>query len=188
MNRFHDYQNATSGAGEEDRDDFRFVYMGPAGSWTPFHRDVFRSHSWSANLTGRKLWLMFPPAAEPCLVSQHGGCVYDVLAAMAAVLGEADGTNDKETETAMKRFHAEFPRFREALPLCRVVWQNAGQVIFVPSVRSLQPLPELISLLQGWFHQVINVEDVVSINHNWGNGLNLPRMWAHLRSEREAVV
>ncbi|KAL5005695.1 hypothetical protein ScPMuIL_016853 [Solemya velum] len=27
-------------------DDYRFVYMGPKGSWTPFHADVFRSHSW----------------------------------------------------------------------------------------------------------------------------------------------
>ncbi|KAK7835162.1 jmjc domain-containing protein 4 [Quercus suber] len=29
--------------------DYRFVYMGAKGSWTPLHADVFRSYSWSAN-------------------------------------------------------------------------------------------------------------------------------------------
>lgn len=35
--------------------DYRFVYLGPAGSWTPLHADVLRSYSWSANVAGRKL-------------------------------------------------------------------------------------------------------------------------------------
>ncbi|XP_075736888.1 2-oxoglutarate and iron-dependent oxygenase JMJD4 isoform X2 [Rhipicephalus microplus] len=43
------------------KDDFRFVYMGPKGSWTPLHTDVFKSFSWSANICGRKLWYLFPP-------------------------------------------------------------------------------------------------------------------------------
>lgn len=34
--------------------DYRFVYVGPAGSWTPLHSDVLRSYSWSANVGGRK--------------------------------------------------------------------------------------------------------------------------------------
>ncbi len=36
--------------------DYRFVYMGPAGSWTPCHADVLRSYSWSVNVCGRKRW------------------------------------------------------------------------------------------------------------------------------------
>ncbi|XP_078681566.1 2-oxoglutarate and iron-dependent oxygenase JMJD4-like isoform X2 [Branchiostoma floridae x Branchiostoma belcheri] len=45
-------------------DDYRFVYMGPKGSWTPLHADVFHSYSWSANICGRKQWLFFPPGQE----------------------------------------------------------------------------------------------------------------------------
>lgn len=41
--------------------DYRFVYMGPAGSWTPCHADVLRSYSWSANVCGRKRWRLLPP-------------------------------------------------------------------------------------------------------------------------------
>lgn len=28
---------------------------------TPFHADVFRSFSWSANICGRKKWIFYPP-------------------------------------------------------------------------------------------------------------------------------
>jgi hypothetical protein len=43
-------------------DDYRFVYLGPAGSWMPLHVDVLRSYSWSANVCGRKHWVLFPPS------------------------------------------------------------------------------------------------------------------------------
>lgn len=43
----------------------RFVYAGRAGTWTPLHCDVFSSYSWSANVCGRKEWLLFPPDAAP---------------------------------------------------------------------------------------------------------------------------
>jgi hypothetical protein len=34
-------------------DDYRFCYMGPAGSWTPLHHDVLRSYSGSVALSLR---------------------------------------------------------------------------------------------------------------------------------------
>ena len=39
-------------------DDFRFVYIGRGGSWTPLHHDVLNSYSWSANVCGTKRWLL----------------------------------------------------------------------------------------------------------------------------------
>lgn len=56
--------------------DFRFVYAGPAGTFTPLHRDVYGSYSWSANVVGRKLWWLFPPGREPR--DKHGDLVFDV--------------------------------------------------------------------------------------------------------------
>ena len=41
--------------------DYRFVYCGPRGSWTPLHADVLRSFSWSANVAGAKRWLLLAP-------------------------------------------------------------------------------------------------------------------------------
>ena len=46
-----------------------------------------------------------------------------------------------------------------------VVVQNSGETIFVPS---------------GWFHQVRNLEDTISINHNWINEASIQNTWKHL--------
>ncbi|GAY47341.1 hypothetical protein CUMW_103860 [Citrus unshiu] len=100
--------------------DYRFVYMGAKGSWTPLHADVFRSYSWSANVNLK-------------------GCVYNIF--------------DDVSET-------DFPGFKKTLWLeCT---QEQNEIIFVPS---------------GWYHQVHNLEDTISINHNWFNGYNLSWVW-----------
>ncbi|XP_032951685.1 2-oxoglutarate and iron-dependent oxygenase JMJD4 isoform X2 [Rhinolophus ferrumequinum] len=63
-----------------DVDDYRFIYMGPAGTWSPFHADIFRSFSWSVNICGRKKWFFFPPGQEETLRDCHGSLPYDVTA------------------------------------------------------------------------------------------------------------
>ncbi|KAL9958455.1 hypothetical protein ACROYT_G035470 [Oculina patagonica] len=133
-------------------DDYRFVYMGPKGSWTPFHADVFRSYSWSANICGCKKWLIYPPGQEKYLTDRLGNLAYDVT---------SDDVSDR----------CQFPDFEKASKPITVI-QKEGEVIFVPS---------------GWHHQVINLEDTVSINHNWTNACGIFKMWEHLQSEHAKV-
>lgn len=45
------------------------------------------------------------------------------------------------------------------------VIQRAGQTLFVPS---------------GWHHQVWNLADTISVNHNWFNGCNIHWIWSAL--------
>lgn len=54
LNEFWNFRNDLS-------DDFKFVYLGDRGTWTPFHVDVYHSFSWSANILGHKRWWIFPP-------------------------------------------------------------------------------------------------------------------------------
>ncbi|KAM9308100.1 2-oxoglutarate and iron-dependent oxygenase JMJD4 [Gastrophryne carolinensis] len=133
-------------------DDYRFVYMGPAGSWTPFHADVFRSYSWSANICGRKKWLLFPPGQEDHLRDCHGNLPYDATSPLL-----------RDTQL--------YPNYGRCCPPLEVT-QEAGEIIFVPS---------------GWHHQVYNMMDTISINHNWVNGCNVAAMWRFLQGELEAV-
>lgn len=51
--------------------------------------------------------------------------------------------------------------------------QKAGQTIFIPS---------------GWHHQVWNLEDTISVNHNWFNGCNIERIWMTLFEKYNEVV
>ncbi|MQL72599.1 hypothetical protein Taro_004918 [Colocasia esculenta] len=65
---------------EQDCSDYRFVYMGPKGTWTPLHADVFRSYSWSGNVCGRKHWYLLPPSQCHLLFDRHQrNSVYDIF-------------------------------------------------------------------------------------------------------------
>jgi len=68
----------------------------------------------------------------------------------------------------------DFPELSKAKSF--QVIQNEGETIFVPSC---------------WYHQVENLEDTISINHNWGNGCNIGSMWNlvkdDLKNVREAL-
>nr|XP_031359996.1 2-oxoglutarate and iron-dependent oxygenase JMJD4 [Lonchura striata domestica] len=94
-------------------DDFRFVYMGPKGSWTPFHADVFRSYSWSANICGRKRWLLYPAGQEEFLKDRHGNLPFDVT---------APDLRDKRI----------YPRYSQSQPPLEIL-QEAGEIVFIPS-------------------------------------------------------
>lgn len=50
--------------------------------------------------------------------------------------------------------------------------QEAGDAIFIPS---------------GWYHQVTNLDDTISINHNWINGCNISYVFEELVTQLEAV-
>ncbi|XP_015068224.1 jmjC domain-containing protein 4 isoform X3 [Solanum pennellii] len=120
--------------------DYRFVYMGSKGTWTPLHADVFRSYSWSANVCGKKQWYFLPPSQHHLVFDRNmKSSVYDIFAEVS---------------------QSKFPGFEKA------IWwectQEENEVIFVPS---------------GWYHQVHNLEDTISINHNWFNGYNLSWVW-----------
>jgi hypothetical protein len=53
-----------------------------------------------------------------------------------------------------------------------IVIQNAGEVLFVPS---------------GWYHQVYNMEDTISINHNWLNVSNVDICWKYVKDGLKSV-
>lgn len=79
---------------------------------TPFHADVLRSYSWSANICGCKKWLIYPPGQEKYLTDRLGNLAYDIT---------SDDMNDRY----------KFPEFDTAVkPL--IVIQREGEVIFVP--------------------------------------------------------
>ena len=166
------------------RDDYKFVYMGPKGTWTPLHYDVFRSYSWSANVVGTKLWIIFPKGDEKWLKNTRGELEYDAIARL-------EGTSAAEYIASILRggpntakHFQEFSLSKEELschegeianpnPLrVVVVLQRKGETIFIPS---------------GWHHQVHNIDDVISINHNWVNACNLYEMWNNLSEELDRV-
>ncbi|EYC01867.1 hypothetical protein Y032_0104g3645 [Ancylostoma ceylanicum] len=60
------------------RGDYRFVYFGVKDTWTKFHSDVMSSHSWSANICGRKLWYFVPVGNENVFMQKNGQLPEDI--------------------------------------------------------------------------------------------------------------
>ena len=69
----------------------------------------FRSYSWSANITGCKEWLLFPPEQEEFLKDKLGNLPFDVTS--------------EEMQEKIKS--------GQAPPPIRVI-QGPGEIIFVP--------------------------------------------------------
>ncbi|CCM05320.1 uncharacterized protein FIBRA_07534 [Fibroporia radiculosa] len=129
-----DWMNAYYSACTQD--DFRFVYAGAAGTFTPLHRDVYTSYSWSTNICGRKRWWLFPPEQTRWLMKkgreEHGETAYDVR------------TADPH----------EFPELGRANPI--IVEQEEGETIFVPSgwYHQVENLTVCISINHNWCNAV----------------------------------
>ena len=124
------------------------MYLGPKGSWTPFHTDVYGSFSWSANIAGYKKWIFFPRGKEP-------KNVYDIQEILTDL--ESNENNELKSSNDLEYF---------------VIVQGPREIIFVPS---------------GWYHQVYNIADTLSINHNWFNATNLEFVWEQLKYELSRV-
>lgn len=108
------------------QDDYKFVYIGPSGSYTPFHADVFSSYSWSVNIFGRKTWLFVPPGEEQKLRDNLGNLPFSI---------------DIQTldENNVRYFK---------------VTQETGNAIFVPSNWHHQVFNEVdtVSINHNWFN------------------------------------
>lgn len=114
---------ALAASGSED---YRFVYVGPAGTWTPLHSDVFGSFSWSTNVAGHKRWLFLPPGEEQKLADRFGALPFS--------------TDEARLDAHQCRYF--------------VVDQLAGETVFVPSgwFHQVLNVSASISVNHNWFN------------------------------------
>eukprot|EP01138_Halocafeteria_seosinensis_P002745 gb/GECG01002806.1/.p1 GENE.gb/GECG01002806.1/~~gb/GECG01002806.1/.p1 ORF type:complete len:589 (+),score=59.46 gb/GECG01002806.1/:1-1767(+) len=165
--------------------DYRFCYVGPEGSWTPIHHDVLCSYSWSANVEGFKLWLLFPPEEVPRLIGQAGTAVGSSSKSPDwNTLGDREGYYVKTAD-----YHANIPtsaihihdfsgkssgssglqaliesllpekssELVDAQELFEAVGKHADEVTSVKAFALLQSPGEVVFIPSHWYHQVINV-------------------------------
>ena len=71
-----------------------------------------RSYSWSANICGRKRWLLYPPNEEQSFKDRLGNLPFDV------------------TSSEMKDAE-KYPNFNKAIQPIEII-QEEGEVVFIP--------------------------------------------------------
>ena len=55
----------------------RWIFIGPAGSYTPLHLDPWATHAWFAQIKGRKQFMLYPPADVRFVCDVHSGTFAD---------------------------------------------------------------------------------------------------------------
>lgn len=146
---------------------YKFVYLGRKGTVTALHADVLRSFSWSTNICGSKYWYFIAP--------QHTHLLYDCFGTTLAHHLHADMTSNVESDKVSDSEHQRndflsvlYPGLQYARQYSFSIRQQSRETIFVPS---------------NWFHTVENVDDTLSINHNWLNGANIKQCWQYVDSK-----
>lgn len=75
---------------------------------------MFGSYSWSANIVGKKRWLLFPPGQEDFLKDIHGQLTYDAT------------SKELNDYTRYKAYDKRVLKYIDII-------QQEGEIIFVPS-------------------------------------------------------
>jgi len=124
------------------RPPWRWLVVGPQRSATPFHVDPRGTSAWNALLYGRKRWTLYPPHITP-----------PGLRVMTDWKGYVEDTS---ALYPTKWFAYVYPNLKEDMKPIEFV-QEAGEMVFIPG---------------GWWHQVLNLTETVSVTQNFVNESN----------------
>ena len=147
------------------------------------HADVLFSYSWSTNVCGIKRWYLIPPEYTYLLKDCFGTNLAPHLHIDCDSYYDTNtNTNTypkKEATCENETFQKDEERGAASVfyPGLQKVREHAIQIVQYPG--------ETIFVPAGWYHTVENLQDTLSINHNWINGTNIYWSWQKLKSEME---
>ncbi|AIN99497.1 hypothetical protein LPMP_271150 [Leishmania panamensis] len=179
----HDVHNRTSPADDtgtrahmgfgDSESDYRFCYMGPVGSWTPLHCDVFGTYSWSFNVCGDKHWF-FPTMAGNAYLHTHLLPLFPTPSDIRVLTGF-------ELDTVVQ--HPGDLVFVPAL-FYHQVHNISGEVLplFVDEGVATEEVRRRDGTVMSFASAEVNAQLsaalTVALNHNWCNAFNVGRMAA----------
>ena len=112
------------------------LLVGPKGAFTKLHYDLWATHSWNAQIVGRKRWIFVSP--------EH---MDDVYIETRQSGGYIPGTDVDQPDLE------RFPRLAKVSYWETVV--HPGEIVWFPSL---------------WLHEVVSLDDTISITHNYMSG------------------
>lgn len=131
--------------GSDQRPDFRWLIIGPTRSGSTWHKDPNGTSAWNAVISGKKLWICFPPDCTPpgVRVSEDESEVESPLSIAEWFINYYEVSKE---EYGMKA-HDPSKRGKMLEGIC-----EAGEIFYVPS---------------GWWHLVVNLESSIAITQNF---------------------
>ncbi|KAH9821345.1 hypothetical protein DFH28DRAFT_1079363 [Melampsora americana] len=131
--------------GPDERPDFRWLIIGPTRSGSTWHKDPNGTSAWNAVISGKKLWICFPPDCTPpgVRVSEDESEVESPLSIAEWFINYYQVSKE---EYGLKA-HDPQKRGKMLEGIC-----EAGEIFYVPS---------------GWWHLVVNLEPSIAITQNF---------------------
>ena len=129
---------------------FHAILIGPKGAFTKLHYDQLATHSWNAQVVGRKRWIFVSPDQKP-----------NTYIETRQDAGHHPGTDVDDPDLE------RYPLMGDLRYLTATV--HPGEMVWFPSM---------------WMHQVISLDDTISITHNYLASNNVMRFLGHLFATR----
>ena len=131
--------------------------------------DPDTSYSWSTNIAGRKRWRLVAPQ-DAILLRRFPN---QRTSELASTYRDMEQRYANHELGAYKDGYSGWAGWAEVRSRVHVLDQEPGQTIFVPS---------------DWYHEVENLTDCLSLNHNWCNTYNLRSMYESMEDEIDDVT
>ncbi|CAN0321599.1 unnamed protein product [Pylaiella littoralis] len=143
--------------GERRRPPYRWFLVGPKRSGTSVHIDPLGTSAWNTVVSGRKLWVVFPPHVDKNVAKGK-----DVI---------RQGEDDEPINYFVDLLPRIRRKYRDSIKIYEFV-QYPGDTVFVPG---------------GWWHAVLNLEDSVAITQNFCSRNNFEKVWRKTRTGRKKM-
>eukprot|EP00903_Cladosiphon_okamuranus_P009919 g9416.t1 len=143
--------------GERRRPPYRWFLVGPKRSGTSVHIDPLGTSAWNTVVSGRKLWVLFPPHVDKNVAKGK-----DVI---------REGEDDEPINYFVDLLPRIRRKYRDSIKMYEFI-QYPGDTVFVPG---------------GWWHAVLNLEDSVAITQNFCSRNNFEKVWRKTRTGRKKM-
>jgi len=139
--------------------------IGPERSGTTVHIDPLGTSAWNTLLSGKKLWVLFPPGTPRSIVKGKGlirkneddEAIHYFMTILPRIKEQAMHEKDKD----------EYKHFR-----CYEFIQDEGETVFIPN---------------NWWHAVLNLTDTVGVTQNFCSQNNFDVSWCKARNSRKKM-
>lgn len=135
---------------------WRWLVIGPSRSSSGFHLDPLMSTAWNAVVVGHKRWALYPPN-------------FPYPPGTTREWNAEDKKWVNNIPEPLEWYVEHYPHLQHPYVPFEIV-QGPGDIIYVPS---------------GWWHSVLNLDDTVSITHNFCDQFNVSQIYTDI--ERQAV-
>uniref|UniRef100_A0A6B2L0W0 JmjC domain-containing protein n=1 Tax=Arcella intermedia TaxID=1963864 RepID=A0A6B2L0W0_9EUKA len=203
----------TQSNGELIRPDFRWLLIGPPRSGSDFHIDPNTTSAWNALVSGRKIWVFYPPDITPVGVERRGlSSTLSTESALEWFVKYFNILKEGKMESIYEHNHEDQDQDEDNENEVNLEGgDEAGnegegsdnqegedededdqiEAEFDEMLKNTKPYMciqepgEIVFVPSGWWHMVLNIDLTIAVTHNYVSERNLFKAYQFLALDKE---